>query len=502
MPERPPDDTTTEPVLSCAAVEKSYGGIRALRGVSWDLRRGEVHALCGENGAGKSTLARICCGLTTPDAGELRLDGRPVRWRNAADAHRAGIAMIMQELDLFPGLTVAENIALDNPRLEGRGVVNFDRLHRAVQPHLREVGLALDPATPLGEIALAQAQLVAIARALSFEARVIFMDEPTSALTDDAVERLFAVIAKLRRQGVAIVYVSHKMAEIFRVSDRVSVMRDGEHVATLRAAETNVDSVIRHMVGRAVSLTRRPSPQRSTANSLVLRRVGTRKLRDVSFAVASGEVLGVAGLVGAGRSELGRALAGISRVETGEIVLRGESYAPRSVREAIGRGVAWLPEDRREGLALQMEIRANLTLAQLRRFATRGWISGAREQSAAANMIARCGVKCASAAQPVGALSGGNQQKVLIGKSLLAEPTVCFFDDPTRGIDIGAKDELAALVADLAARGMTIIWVSSELPELLANAHRILVMREGRVAGIVDAATATQESIMKLATGS
>ncbi len=502
MPERPPDDTTTEPVLSCAAVEKSYGGIRALRGVSWDLRRGEVHALCGENGAGKSTLARICCGLTAPDAGELRLDGRPVRWRNAADAHRAGIAMIMQELDLFPGLTVAENIALDNPRLEGRGVVNFDRLHRAVQPHLHEVGLTLDPATPLGEINLAQAQLVAIARALSFEARVIFMDEPTSALTDDAVERLFAVIAKLRRQGVAIVYVSHKMAEIFRVSDRVSVMRDGEHVATLRAAETNVDSVIRHMVGRAVSLTRRPSPQRSTANSLVLRGVGTRKLRDVSFAVASGEVLGVAGLVGAGRSELGRALAGISRVETGEIVLRGESYAPRSVREAIGRGVAWLPEDRRDGLALQMEIRANLTLAQLRRFATRGWISRAREQSAAANMIARCGVKCASAAQPVGALSGGNQQKVLIGKSLLAEPTVCFFDDPTRGIDIGAKDELAALVADLAARGMTIIWVSSELPELLANAHRILVMREGHVAGLVDAATATQESIMKLATGS
>jgi ABC-type sugar transport system ATPase subunit len=502
MLERRPDDAAVEPVLTCAAVEKSYGGIHALRGVSWELRPGEVHALCGENGAGKSTLARICCGLTAADAGELRMDGLPVRWRNAADAHRAGIAMIMQELDLFPGLSVAENIALDNPRLEDRTIVNFARLHREVLPHLREVGLELDPATSLGEINLAQAQLVAIARALSFEARVIFMDEPTSALTDDAVERLFAVIDKLRRQGVAVVYVSHKMAEIFRVSDRVSVMRDGELVATLRAAETNVDSVIRHMVGRAISLTRRPRHHGPTATSLVMRGLGTRKLRDVSLAVASGEVLGVAGLVGSGRSELGRALAGISRLEAGEIVLRGEQYAPRSVREAMGRGVAWLPEDRREGLVLQMEIQANLTLAQLRRFATRGWVDREREQSAAANLIARCGVKCASAAQPVGALSGGNQQKVLIGKSLLAEPVVCFFDDPTRGIDIGAKDELAALVADLAARGMTIIWVSSELPELLANAHRILVMREGRVAGIVEAATATQESLMKLATGS
>jgi ABC-type sugar transport system ATPase subunit len=491
-------------VFSCVGVRKSYGGVVALRGISWRLRRGEVHALCGENGAGKSTLARICCGVTIPDAGDLQFDGHPVRWRTAADAHRAGLAMIMQELDLFTGLTVAENIALDNPRLERRGLVAFGELHRAVRPHLDEVGLDLDPATPLRALSLAQAQLVAIARALSFDARIVFMDEPTSALTEDTVERLFALIAQLKRRGVAIVYVSHKMTEIFRISDRISVMRDGELVATDAAADTDVDEVIRRMVGRSVSFVRRTRRGGSGANGAALRVHGlhTRKLRDVSFAVAPGEILGVAGIVGSGRSELGRTLAGVRRRSAGEVFLRGEPFAPRSVRESIDRGLAWLPGDRRDGLALGMDVRSNLTLARLSRFACLGWIDRPREATAAAGLIARCGVKGADDAQPVGSLSGGNQQKVMIGKSLLAEPSVCFFDDPTRGIDIGAKAELSALLSDLSGRGLAIIWVSSELPELLANAHRILVLRDGRVAGILAADVATQEDIIRLATES
>jgi len=488
-------------VLSCTGVQKNYGGIRALQGVSWRLAPGEVHALCGENGAGKSTLARICCGITKPDAGEIRFQGKAFTWSGPDEARRAGIGIILQELDLFAGLTVAENIALGHPRFERQRRVVPDELHRAVRPFLEETGCQADPGTPLGDLSVAQWQLVAIARVLSLEARVIFMDEPTSALTEDAVERLFSLIARLRARGVSIVYVSHKMAEIFRISDRISVMRDGEMIASSHRTETDIGTVIRQMVGRPVAARRTP-PRLATGRPLLeVHGLGTRKLRDVSFSLSAGEILGVAGLMGSGRSELGRALAGLSPVTAGRLTLLDAPYRPRGVREALTRGLVLVPEDRREGLVLGMPIRQNLTLACLGRYARGGWILDS-EIPAATEIRDRCRVRSKDDSLPVGSLSGGNQQKVLIGKWLLPHPKVCFLDDPTRGIDIGAKDDLYQMFAELAAAGMAVVWASSELPELLANAHRVLVLREGHVAGVVDADDADQENILQLATGS
>jgi ABC-type sugar transport system ATPase subunit len=488
--------------LACTGLEKHYGGVRALGGVDWELRSGEVHALCGENGAGKSTLARICAGITQPDSGEIRLGGGAVTWSGSYQARRRGVGIILQELDLFANLTVAENLALGNPALEARRWVSFGKLAEAVEPHLVEAGLSIDPGTILGDLSVSQWQLVAIARVLCLDARVIFMDEPTSALTEDAVERLFAVIARLKARGVAIAYVSHKMSEIFRVCDRISVMRDGEMIATSARDETSIETVIRQMVGRPVTAHQATPPEEPCISVLAVRNLSTRKLRDISFNMCDGEILGVAGLVASGRSELGRALIGMSPLTGGTIDLADGSYEPRGVREAMRRLLALVPEDRRrDGLFMRMSVRENTTLAALRRYARMGWIDGAREAAGAEEQLEAGGVTYDDDALPVDALSGGNQQKVLIGKWLLTMPRVCFLDDPTRGIDIGAKGDFYRLIAGLAHDGMGILWVSSELPELIANSHRILVLHEGALQGILDSSEATQESVMRLATG-
>jgi len=490
------------PVLSCAGISKHYGGVRALRSVDWELQPGEVHALCGENGAGKSTLAKICAGISRADEGVMRLDGRPVTWSGSDEARGAGIAIILQELDLFANLSVAENIAIGNPDLESGRWVSFAALARAAAPHLEAAGLAVDPAISLGSLSVSQWQLVAIARVLALDARVIFMDEPTSALTEDAVERLFSVISRLRSRGVAIAYVSHKMSEIFRISDRITVMRDGEMVGTARTGATSIDRVIRDMVGRPVEA-RRPDPPRAAAGeTLRVEGLSTRKLRRVSFSLARGEVLGIAGLVASGRSELGRALFGLSPVLAGAMLLGGRPHRPAGVRDAMKAGLALVPEDRRQdGLFMRMGVRENTTLACLRSFATAGWVDREAEAGAAERELAHSRTKFAHAELPVDALSGGNQQKVLIAKWLLTKPRVCFLDDPTRGIDVGAKDDIYRLIATLAAEGVSVIWVSSELPELIANSGRILVLHEGAAQGILPSASAIQEDIMRLATG-
>jgi ribose transport system ATP-binding protein len=490
------------PVLACSRISKRYGGVRALHGVDWELRAGEVHALCGENGAGKSTLARICAGIGAADSGELRLEGRPVAWSGSDEARRAGIGIILQELDLFGHLTVAENVALGNPALEGRKWVSFRSLSEKVKPFLKEAGIPIDPAVSLGELSVSQWQLVAIARVLSLEAKVIFMDEPTSALTDDAVERLFAVIARLKARGVAIAYVSHKMSEIFRICDRISVMRDGEMVGTAHRQDTTIETVIRQMVGRPVEAARHRSPPRSSKAVLTAANLSTRKLRGVSFDLADGEILGIAGLVASGRSELGRALFGMTRTTGGMLTLGGSPYEPRGISYAMNRGLALVPEDRRrDGLFMRMSVRENTTLAAISRFSTLGFVGTGRESGAAREQLVLSRTKFADEELPVDSLSGGNQQKVLIGKWLLTKPRVCFLDDPTRGIDIGAKDDIYRLIAGLAAEGVSILWVSSELPELIANSHRILVLHEGAVSGILESASATQEAVMRLATG-
>jgi ABC-type sugar transport system ATPase subunit len=490
------------PVLECTGVSKHYGGVRALDGVDWELRPGEVHALCGENGAGKSTLARILAGISEPDSGEIRLNGRAVTWSGPDEARRAGIGIILQELDLFANLTVAENIALRNPALERGPWVSFGELARAVAPHLAEAGLPVDPGILLGNLSVSQWQLVAIARVLALDASVILMDEPTSALTDDAVERLFAVIARLKARGVAIAYVSHKMSEIFRVCDRISVMRDGEMIATSDREDTNMDEVIHRMVGRPLSVRMAEPHTDPSITALGFRNVSTRKLRGMTFDLADGEIMGVAGLVGSGRSEIGRALFGMSPVTGGSILLDTGEYRPRSVREALRRRLVLVPEDRRrDGLHMRMSVRENVTLAARRLYARMGWIDRREETRVALEELERVRADFVDEEFPVEALSGGNQQKVLVGKWLLTRPRVCFLDDPTRGIDVGAKEDIYSLIAELAEEGVGIVWVSSELPELIANTHRIMVLHEGRIQGILYSEEATQESIMRLATG-
>jgi ABC-type sugar transport system ATPase subunit len=496
------DASGPSPALECLGIGKHYGGVRALCGVDWELRPGEVHALCGENGAGKSTLARICAGIARPDSGEVRAGGSAVSWSGSDEARRAGVGIILQELDLFANLTVAENIALGNPALEASRWVSFDGLARAVAPHLEEAGIPVDPATPLGELGVSQWQLVAIARVLSLDARVIFMDEPTSALTEDAVERLFAVIGRLKARGVAIAYVSHKMSEIFRISDRISVMRDGEMIATSAKAGTSIETVIRQMVGRPVKAHEATPPAGPRIPALGARNLSTRKLRKISFDLAGGEILGVAGLVASGRSELGRALLGMSPVTGGDLTLADGAYVPRGVRRAMRSRLALVPEDRRrDGLFMRMSVLENTTIAALRRFSRMGWIRGDAERRSALGLLEQSGAVYGDPGLPVDALSGGNQQKVLLSKWLLTAPRVIFLDDPTRGIDVGAKDEIYRMIARLAGEGVAILWVSSELPELIANSHRIMVLHEGALQGILDAAEATQESVMRLAAG-
>lgn len=477
-------------ILRAADIRKHYDGVQALHGASFSLDAGEVHALMGENGAGKSTLAKIVAGSVRADAGNIFLDGKPVEIRNPRDAQAIGIGIIYQELDLFPHLSIAENIAIGRP-------VKFGELNRFAQPFLEMVGLAASPRTMLGSLRAGEIQMVAIARALASNARILFMDEPTSSLFDDAVERLFRLIEGLKQRGVAIVYVSHRMDEIFRICDRATVLRDGVTVGTRAIADTNPDELIRMMVGRDLeSGTYRGSGSEEVL--LSVKDLTTQKLRNISFDLRRGEVLGIAGLVGAGRSEIGAALFGLDERLSGTIYLKGREIRPRSPAEAIRLGIALVPEDRkREGLMMQMSVAENAVLG---RGAAFGFIDVREESSALDPVFRSLALKAASRDAPVSTLSGGNQQKVLLARCLLANPDVLFLDDPTRGIDVGAKQEIYAIIEKLASEGKGVILVSSELPELLRCSDRILVMREGRATATYDRSEATEESIMKAAT--
>jgi ribose transport system ATP-binding protein len=480
------------PLLQAGNVSKHYGGVRALNQAHFTLRAGEVHALIGENGAGKSTLARILAGSTLADTASIAIDGHPAVIHNPLDAQRSGIGMIYQELDLFPNLTVGENLVIGNLHFREGRISVPRRIAAFCRPFLQRVGLACGVNDKVGGLPIGQQQLVAIARALSMDARILLMDEPTSSLFDDAADRLFGLIAELRSAGVAMVYVSHKMDEILRICDRATVLRDGQTIGTVETAATNVDELIRMMVGRDLKLTectRAGRSQRGGAGEIVLAVEGltTGKLRGVSFQLRRGEVLGVAGLVGAGRSELGAALFGMDRIRAGAIHARG----------AIGL----LPEDRRlQGLMMSMSVLENSTMAVLPRFQRLGFIRAREEQRALEPLARNLALRCDSTAQPVGQLSGGNQQKVLLARWLLRDPDVLFLDDPTRGIDVAAKQDIYRIVDALAEAGKGVILVSSELPELLRCCDRILVLSGGSLTAIYDAMEATQEKIMAAAT--
>lgn len=489
------------PILRAKNIVKNFGGVRALREVSIDIFPGEVHAIMGENGAGKSTFGKIIGGAIPTSSGTIEVDGRMVSIRNPIDAQRLGITIIFQELDLFPNLSIAENIAIRNLAFPERLAVSRRRMLAFCRPFLQRVGLEINPGTMVGDLHLGHQQLVAIARALSMQARLIVFDEATSSLSNEFVDKLFEVIASLRDDGVACIYISHKMDEIFRICDRITVLRDGTYVDTRLAAETNHAELVKMMVGREVTKQARSKSHATDKPLLEVTNLETHELRGISFALHKGEVLGLAGLVGAGRGELGKAMFGLSTITGGEITLHGKPLVPKSPRSSIERGIGLVPRDRKgDGLMMQMSVQENTTFSALPTISTCGVIHRRQETRAVQSVGSETHIRAASYHAEVSTLSGGNQQKALLGRWLLVDPEIHFLDDPTRGVDIGAKEDIYQLIEQEAARGKGILFVSSELPELLRCCDRILVLNQGNQVAMLDGGSATSEKILHHAT--
>jgi rhamnose transport system ATP-binding protein len=490
------------PAIELRGVRKSFGGVQAVRGVDLALMPGEIHAVVGENGAGKSTLVRILGGVYRPDEGSVVVEGERVDLHSPADARARGVAVIYQEPALFPDLDVAENIFMGRqPR--GRLGIDWREMYREVGELMGSLGVALDPRTPIQGLSVADQQLVEIAKALSLDARVVVMDEPTAALSSRETEQLFRIVKGLRERGVAVLFISHRIEEVFELGDTVTVLRDGEHVITEPAAQLDAAVLIRHMVGRELGELFPKEHADIGAPLLEVRGLARQGVfEDVSFTLRRGEILGLAGLVGAGRTEIARALFGIDKLDSGEILLEGRPVAIRSPSDAVSAGLAFVPEDRQhQGLVLEMAIERNATLPILRRLTRLGLIQRRRERAVAREYTGRLQVKAAGLDLPATSLSGGNQQKVVLAKWLATDPSLLILDEPTRGIDIGTKAEVHRIVSGLAARGLGILLISSELPEVLAMADRVLVMHEGRITGEFGRDEADQEKIMHAATG-
>ncbi|GIF76061.1 sugar ABC transporter ATP-binding protein [Asanoa siamensis] len=506
-----------EAVVTMTGVAKRFGGVVALAGVDFSVRAGEVHALLGENGAGKSTLINVLSGVITDYEGTVAVDGSPVRFAGPAAAQAAGIATIHQELDLVPGLSVAENLVLGRePRTRLR-TVDRRAMLRTAREQLGRLGADLDPRRLLGSLRVGEQQLVEIAKALLLDARVLIMDEPTAALADAEVRRLFATIAGLRREGVGVVYISHRMEEIEQIADRATVLRNGSVAGTVRPGETDRGRIISLMVGRsAESLFDVAAAPDGPADREPLLEVDALSVRPktvrpgrseptgVTLTVGAGEIVGLAGLMGAGRTELLETLfgAGSPGRRSGTVRLGGQPYAPRNPRAALRSGVGFVPEDRRRSaLVLAHPTGRSIALAALGSLSTLGVVRRGRERAAVRGKMAELAIKAASAAAPVGSLSGGNQQKVIFARQLLVRPRLLLLDEPTRGVDIGAKAEIYRLLHRLAADGMGILLASSELPELLGVCDRVVVLRRGAVAADLTAADSTAEDILAAAMG-
>ena len=491
-------DTTAPPILSVSGIEKSFPGVRALTGVSFDVAKGEVHALLGENGAGKSTLIKIVSGVFPPDRGEVIVDGKPVSLTRPDDARRAGIATIYQELLLFPELTVAENIFMGHAPRRGFGRLDWRAMRdktRALLASLEIHDLQADRV--VGSLSVGNRQRVEILRALSQDARILIMDEPTAALTEYDVTRLFDIVRKLKARGVAVIYISHKLDEIFAIADRVTVLRDGAHVVTRRVAETDAAALVQSMVGRKIESLFPKITVPIGAPVLEVRDLERRPLtKKVSLTVRAGEIVGLAGLVGSGRSELAQTIFGVTPAEGGEIRIAGARVAIASPAQARALGIAYVPEDRgTQGLVRAMTVRENFSLAALGKVAFAGFIDRTAERKLAGDGVKRFAVKASSLEQVAGKLSGGNQQKIVLGKWLANQPRLLILDEPTRGIDVGAKAEIHRLMGELAAQGLAILMISSELPEVLGMSDRVLVMREGRFVAEFSREKATQETV-------
>jgi rhamnose transport system ATP-binding protein len=491
------------PFVELRGIAKSYGGVQALADVGFAIRSRTVHALVGENGAGKSTLVKILTGVVQPDAGELLVDGVPQRIGDPLAAHRLGLIAMYQEPTVFPDLTVAENVYAGRHPRGGLRTVDWRRMRSSVAELLQELGVDFGPETPVRALGVADRQLLEIAKALSAKARLLIMDEPTAALSPHEVERLFATVRDLRERGVAIVFISHRLEEVTALADAVTVLRDGRHVATRPASELPHGELVRLMVGR--SLDALFPKEEAEIGDVVLRAEGlTRRgfFSNVSFELRRGEIVGLAGFVGAGRTEVARAIFGIDRLDRGALWIDGLPFRPTTPRAALRRGLAYLPEDRlQQGLVQSMSIARNASLAVLPQLTPGGLLRPGRERSLARRFMEQLRIKATSPAQVVRSLSGGNQQKVVLSKWLAAEPRILVLDEPTHGVDVGTKADVHRTISGLAAQGLTILLISSELLEILGMSDRVLVMREGRLVAEIDRADASEERIIEAAAG-
>src|SRR3989442_828864 len=487
-------------------IHKSFPGVHALDDCRFELRAGEVHALCGENGAGKSTMMKVLAGIYPKDAGRILFKGQEVEIATPRAARDLGISIIHQELSLMRHLTVAQNIFIGREPRTGplRMILDEDRINQQTRSLLERLNIRLDPRARIGDLTVASQQMVEIARALSLNTEVLIMDEPTAALTDTEINALFDIIRQLRSQGGGVVHISHRLEELKLIADRVTVMRDGRYVATVITDQAPIDRIISLMVGRTIYEATPEVPEHPSEDVVLEARHLNRGrlVRDVSFQLRRGEILGFAGLVGAGRTEVARVIFGADHLDSGEIFLHGKKLLIHSPRDAVSHGIAYLSEDRkRYGLALGLDVETNTVLAAFEKYlGPLGWVQPARTRATAEAQVRGLAIKTPSLQQKVKNLSGGNQQKVVLAKWLTADASVFIFDEPTRGIDVGAKSEIYRLLNNLAAQGKSIVMISSELPEVLRMSHRILVMCEGRITGGLKAAEATQEAIMRSAT--
>ena len=492
----------SENILELKGIRKSFSGVEVLHDVSFELRPGEVHALLGENGAGKSTLVKIITGVHQPDAGEIRLNGETIHFNDARESRQAGIAAIYQELSLFPDLDVAENIFVGRQPITTGGRVDWRKLYAEAGKLLESLGVKLDLKQKARALSIAQQQMVEIARAFSINARILIMDEPTSSLTLHEVDDLFRLVRRLREQGTGIIFISHRLEELYALADRVTVLRDGSYVSTQPMQEVTRDELIRMMVGRTIhNLFPKQDVQPGEVVLKVENLSRSGSFHDVSFELRRGEILGMAGLVGAGRTNVARAIFGVEPATGGRIEVNGKKVAIKSPLQAIKLGLAYVPEDRQlHGLIPTMPLTPNISLPMLPAYAQRGWLRDTLERKSTFNAARQMEVRANNIWQLARELSGGNQQKVVLAKWLSTNPRILILDEPTRGIDVGTKAAVHGLMSKLASDGLSILMISSELPEILGMSDRVIVMREGRVTGEFSRAEATQENIISAAT--
>ncbi|MGH7952704.1 MAG: sugar ABC transporter ATP-binding protein [Limisphaerales bacterium] len=494
----------TSPLLEMRGISKKFPGVIALDSVSFQIARGEVLAICGENGAGKSTLMKILGGVHQPDAGEILLDGQPVKIQNVNDAMELGIAFIHQELNVLENLDVAANVFLGREPKNALGLIDGKKIHADTEPFLKRLGLQISTRTRLDRLSIAHQQMVEIAKALSLNARLIIMDEPTSSLTLSETKRLLELVCELSGQDVSIIYISHRLGEIDECADRVVVLRDGKNAGELKREESSHDKLVNLMVGREIKSFYVKSEAQKTPAFFQTRNVRSPLYpnKTVSFDAARGEILGFAGLVGAGRSEMAKTIVGLDAAPEKEIFLGGKKLSVRTPREAIDHGIYLVPENRRvEGLVVEMTIRENVSLPSLKNFSRFGLIQRKRERDAARQQVDSLKIKTPTVETRVLNLSGGTQQKVVLGKWLAMQPRVMIFDEPTRGIDVGAKAEIYRLMRALAENGTVIVMISSDMEEILNVSDRIAVMHEGEITGVLERADCTEQNVMQLAIG-